>query len=647
MAEDDAVGDIRRQQPADAAALHFALSSAAGSEEAKTFLRHQSEVAAQQARLIALQADELHEEMQLNLSHLRHRRFGDYTKLAFETAIGLIILLVVCGIATMVWSAMQDRDLVVEAFTVPPDVAASGMTGAVLANRVLDSLGRLESDRRATTEGAVSYRRDRGDEVRVEIPDTGISLGELNRYLRAWLGHEMHAGGDLVRTARGFSLTVRYADAPGVASTGGAGDLDQLIEKSAEHIFAAAQPFRYVEYLTHSKRFAEAAVILPSLVDHGTEEVRARGYADWAEFEFWQGHMYAALEQGREAVRLDPANPIMAAWVGAAEANVGHDELSREYFSHTVSAWHGSAAVAGLNTEFAIQGLDLFTAYADEAIGDFRDALIHWEHVIRARDLRYDLGNAVSDAAAEHDQAAALRFASFIPPKTRSGDPNGDVMGARFSLAWSLGDWPAALSAGREADAILTRQPDQTFAQRVGLWPQLAYAMAQAGDVAGADKLIAKTPLDCDICMRMRGRIAAVKHDWAEASRDFAAVALRSPHTPYAETDWGATLMAEGDFNGAIAKIDIAHAKGPHFADPLEMWGEALMRKNRSDLALAKFEEADRYAPNWGRLHLKWGEALLYAGHGDDSKKQFAIASHLDLDAAAAAALAREKAGHG
>jgi tetratricopeptide (TPR) repeat protein len=104
-------------------------------------------------------------------------------------------------------------------------------------------------------------------------------------------------------------------------------------------------------------------------------------------------------------------------------------------------------------------------------------------------------------------------------------------------------------------------------------------------------------------------------------------------------------LLAKGDVDAAIEKFRAARAKGPHFADPLELWGEALMRKNRSDLAIAKFAEADKYAPNWGRLHLKWGEALIYAGQRDAAARQFAIAAHLDLSAGDKAELARASAG--
>src|ERR1700730_10984640 len=98
-------------------------------------------------------------------------------------------------------------------------------------------------------------------------------------------------------------------------------------------------------------------------------------------------------------------------------------------------------------------------------------------------------------------------------------------------------------------------------------------------------------------------------------------------------------ILHHGNYDNAIAKFESAHAKGPHFADPLEMWGEALIAKNRSDLALAKFEEADTYAPNWGRLHLEWGKALYWAGRIDESKKQIPIASGLDLSPADKATL--------
>ena len=166
---------------------------------------------------------------------------------------------------------------------------------------------------------------------------------------------------------------------------------------------------------------------------------------------------------------------------------------------------------------------------------------------------------------------------------------------------------------------------------RLNYLPAWAYAKAMSGDLAGAQALIAASPPDCDSCVRARARIAALNGDWARPPTGSGWCQPARPifHLPI---PIGARRCSRGRLDGAIAKFQPANAKGPHFADPLEMWGEALMARSRSDLALAKFAEAAKDAPNWGRLHLKWGEAL-FAGKREDAKEQFAIAAALDLTA--------------
>ncbi len=145
-------------------------------------------------------------------------------------------------------------------------------------------------------------------------------------------------------------------------------------------------------------------------------------------------------------------------------------------------------------------------------------------------------------------------------------------------------------------------------------YPFLALGMAMTGDAKAAHAIIDKTPVDCTVCLRQRANIDAWERNWGGADYWFARAVKDAPSPPFAWTDWGRAKLAQGDAAGAIAKFEIAHAKGPRFADPLEMWGEALMLEHRADLALAKFEEADRDAPNWGRLHLKWGRGAGVGG---------------------------------
>ncbi|HEY1614088.1 MAG TPA: hypothetical protein VGF97_10395 [Rhizomicrobium sp.] len=618
------------EESGDALAAQIALSERdRGTVEAREYLRKQSRIADLQLRV-------LHRKHDFELSHLRFRRFSDYTKFSLEIAGFLVVLLVVCGLLTMVWNATQDDDLVVDAFSVPPDVAQSGMTGSVLAGRILDRFGAMQSQTVAFSQGAASYRGDAASDVRVEIPTTGISLGELKRYLREWLGHEVHVTGDLVHAGAGYALTTRFGAEPGTTVAGKQAQLESLVTKSAEQIFAAAQPYRYVEYLVHKQRFAEAGSLLPNLAAQGTTKTRALANEEWAKVYFFQGDMYHALEKGREAVRLDPDSPLSHAWLGVAESNIQHDEAGFAGLDAAVRLFgKSSGADQAVLLRFS------FEAYRDEYTGDFLDAIRAWTQLASYGPLRdASASSAVSDAAADHDFTSGRHFAAAIGPTDLRGRPEPQRPMAAFTMDLAEGDWAAAVKDGAPANAILDTQPDQKWSA-IQFSPEFAYAAARTGDFRTADRILAGLPQDCDICMRDRGRVEALEGHGATAARDFAMVAARSPHEPFAETFWGEMLLRHGDYDGAIAKFHVANVKGPHFADPLEMWGEALMQKNRSDLALAKFEEASTYAPNWGRLHLKWGEALLFAGREDEAQSQFNTAGRLDLSRAEETELSR------
>jgi tetratricopeptide (TPR) repeat protein len=143
------------------------------------------------------------------------------------------------------------------------------------------------------------------------------------------------------------------------------------------------------------------------------------------------------------------------------------------------------------------------------------------------------------------------------------------------------------------------------------------------------------------LCLRTRAKIDALQKNFAGADFWLARLEAMEPSIPFADEDWGRSLLARGQADAAMEKFKLASRKGPHFADPLEGWGEALMAKNQSHLAVAKFAEAEKYAPHWGRLHLKWGEALVFADKRDEAAKHFARAAQLDLTPPEKAELAR------
>src|SRR6185437_9997878 len=49
------------------------------------------------------------------------------------------------GVALMVWQAHQSAGLLIEPFAVPPDLAAKGLTGEVVASQMLDKFAAMDA----------------------------------------------------------------------------------------------------------------------------------------------------------------------------------------------------------------------------------------------------------------------------------------------------------------------------------------------------------------------------------------------------------------------------------------------------------------------------------------------------------------------
>ena len=148
----------------DAAAMALALGGASR-PKADAFLDKQSQLVEEQMQLARIQIEDAREQRNLHLSHLRLRRFSDYSKMALEITVGLFLLVIVGGFGAMVWSAAHSNGLVIEAFSVPPDLDNRGLTGQALASQMLDKLiamqNATQSDRPAQTNARLRPARVR------------------------------------------------------------------------------------------------------------------------------------------------------------------------------------------------------------------------------------------------------------------------------------------------------------------------------------------------------------------------------------------------------------------------------------------------------------------------------------------------------
>jgi tetratricopeptide (TPR) repeat protein len=665
---------------ADPAAMTLALAGASR-ERADAFLKKQEAFIEDQRRLAGLQAKELAHELALRHRSLLVRHFSGLLKLTLEVSVALLALALVCGVGVTVWNAAHANGLIVESFKVPPDLAGRGLSGDVVASHFLDQLAAFEAQSANAIQAPTSITSNWSDDLKVEIPDTGISLGEFNRYLRRWLGHETHVSGEVVRLEGGnIQVTARVNSDAGQNFSGNEADFHALLTKAAEAVYAKTQPIRYGNMLAVQGRGLEEEVLLRTIARTGSVSDRAWAYSLLSSMFLGRNQTAEAIRDGRAANVLDPSFGFgwyrTAVALERGGAMQGALDAAKKSLSETVAGSGNQLPVT------VAQGQAAGKSVIAHALGDFDQRIAQLaatfpmidfaaDPATQTREAETATGGGVDTPVAyqsalaiarigQHDLRAARRVLAEEPSYIAAlkADPVAARRGVRvldradefyrnaqLALAIGTGAWALVrqMVPLMEADAAkrAVAKLGTAFNLQAELWPDLALAEAQMGDFAAAHAQIDRAPADCDLCLRTRAKIDALQKNLAGADFWLARLEAMEPSIPFADQDWGAMLLERGAPDAAIEKFRLANLKGPHFADPLEGWGEALMAKNRSDRALAKFAEAEKYAPNWGRLHLKWGEALVYAGHQDEAKTQFARAAGLDLTAADKAELAR------
>ena len=604
----------------DAAAMALSFGSASRAK-ADAFLDDQR-------ALIGEQRHHLHEQ----LKHLQLTIWEKRMGVLLRAATGVMGLAVAGALAFMLWHSVRSNGLVIEPFSVPPELAARGLTGEVVAARLLDHLTSMQ----ALTDSArpaKSYTDNWGEHgISLEIPETGISFGELDAFLRAKLGNDIHVRGEIVRSDDGLNLTARAGDLGADSITGKDGDVDALVQKLAESIYRITQPFRYGMYLVGLNRENEALPIFEHLAKTGNKEERLWSYQRWAQAVADRDGPDAGVAAFREALADNPDSiATMETLANLYVASRGDPEQGL-FFERMALAHVGNKTQTYVTPERVPLRKKFEQGLLDGNIGAFHDVAPPFAELIRTGFPGISTSVFIFYLAAaqigEHDPAAAratiAKYAAEL--QARNPDDRGVIL-LKMRVAADVQDWAAI--AG-QADAVgenLRQFPLNRFYVAANITPLLAYAQARLGRIAEAEARIAATPAGCYPCLRGRAQIAELQNQQGRADYWFARAIAAAPSIPFAYSEWGAALLARGQPDLAIEKFALANRKSPHFADALEGWGEALMAKNQSHRALAKFAEAEKYAPNWERLRLKRDEALAYSARKNEARAQFTRAA--------------------
>jgi tetratricopeptide (TPR) repeat protein len=565
----------------------------------------------EQTQLLKAQKECLQGEHALRLTQLRHqvraenlRAVGMRVRIGLHVFIALIAIGLVAGAAIMIHDAVGSRSVVIDAFDIAPNVAAQVPSGKIVAAGLLDVLTRIQ----AATRSSAEHRSLSGawnNDIAIDVPETGISIGQITRMMKARFGSDQHIDGDLMQSETGgLALTVRGTGIFSKTFTGETRHLDALLTQAGEYVYGQSQPGLFAAYLANNDRNDEAIRFSQAAYPRADSSERPYVLNYWANGiagKGADGAMREALPLYREALRRKPNywtayNNIMYALNG-----LGDEEGVVRVNEQLMKAAGGRP---GRAPEHEYQNFDQVVwdlpAERAEAIADVES--------------HSGIGTTGSAGGAESLQIAQYEVqmhdveAASLRLKTTLADPKNvpDVAQATFVRALRAEEMSDLKTAAREWDAYVEAYANRNVSTNN---PHTicfaAVSYEKTGQSAKAEAALnavgTLTLVDCD---RFRADILDLRGDWPSAQAWYAEAVKLAPSIPSGYYSWGLALAKHGDLEAAAVKFKSANQKGPHWADPLKAWGDVLMKQGRRTEAIGKYDEALKYAPNWAALKI-------------------------------------------
>ena len=555
-----------------------------------------------QAQLLETQNKHLEDEHPLRVAHLRNqlreekvRRFGLRLRVGFQLFLVLVATVIGIVAAVVMRDAITSRRVVIEPFHAPPGLAARGIDGTVVASGLLDALSRLQDAARSTVQ-KLDMSSAWASQVKLEVPETGVSLGEISRLLKERFGNDVHIDGDLVETPTGgLAMTVRGNGVSPKTFGGSAAELEKLTTEAAEYVYAKSQPARWAYYLQNAGRSEEAIAFCRAAVSAASKDDQPYLLNVWANsIGNTGGSQREALGLYRAAPNLKPDfwigynNVMNSLWV------LGDEE----------GAWRSGEDMRKAAGGRPGRAPDVFYQNWDSLTWNLGPWL---DGIVTDAEANAGVGTGLSTSGQViadiqyrlHDQEAA-----DLALKTTKEDLHDPTVAAlthfvRGRLATEAGD---ATRAAIEMEAFGKAYADPTVSSNYpGYNCWIAPAEEAAGNPDKADALLNTAGTFVD-CYRFRADILDGRGDWPGAQKAYAQAVALAPDLPAAYYSWGVALAKHGDLDGAAARLKDANQKGPHWADPLKAWGDVLTKQRHTKEALAKYNAALKYAPNWKEL---------------------------------------------
>jgi tetratricopeptide (TPR) repeat protein len=235
-------------------------------------------------------------------------------------AVALGILLRLAGIVLIVfalmitWRIIKAEGYVIAPVAVPEMLEQSGFTGHVVALHLQDAIKMVKEE--ASSIKADELVLEDGDQEAIEVSVMGfqVSIKSIAYHVGQVLGKKQkQIGGEIVQSGDKLRYTMRFTDFPTarLESQIHAGDLaaamDDLLRQAALKLLEYTDPYRLAVIYYKEQNYDEALKVIRTIIAERPHE-RAWAYIAWGSTLQEQGHLEAAADKFRSAIRQDSAN---------------------------------------------------------------------------------------------------------------------------------------------------------------------------------------------------------------------------------------------------------------------------------------------------------------------------------------------------
>lgn len=219
----------------------------------------------------------------------------------------IVVITVSIALITILYRQLSSSAIIVEPIRVPDELAKSGYTSEILAQRLMDNMFAIQQQAATKKEGAqVTPEWQRFD---MEVPGSGITIGTIGNVLRESLGiQEQKITGEVISSNSGLQLRLRllgtrqFSDSVSQESD----EVETLLKASAEQAVQLIEPFMYASYLYANGQTDELNKALDYCQVHCSDEDNKwahnlRGVLQ-ADKKNWDG----AIKGYQSALEVDP-----------------------------------------------------------------------------------------------------------------------------------------------------------------------------------------------------------------------------------------------------------------------------------------------------------------------------------------------------